>query len=92
MQKTAKCFAEKTIEGKVISKLSVRKESLSMDYISDYQEKMLELIKKYYKEEYDELIGAPLLSVLDHLDYLEEKYPTLEEFENNYCKKLSKRA
>lgn len=61
-----------------------------MDYLSTNQEKMLELIKKYSKEEYDELMGAPLLSVLDHLDYLEEKYPTLEEFENKYCKSLAK--
>lgn len=59
-----------------------------MDYTPENQKKMLDLIKKYSKEEYDELMEAPMLAVLDHLDFLEGKYPTLEEFEEKYCKQL----
>ena len=59
-----------------------------MEYLSDTQAKMLDLIKKYSPEEYDDLMDSDLAYVLDHMNDLEEKYPTLEQFENEYCKKL----
>lgn len=50
--------------------------------VSEYQEKLLELIKKYDPEEYEDLMNCPYGGIVeDHLDFLAEKYPTLEEFE-----------
>lgn len=55
-----------------------------MEYVTEYELKMLDLIKKYSEEEYEELTNAPMTYTVDHLDWLGDKYPTLEEFEK-YC-------
>lgn len=54
--------------------------------IRKYYQQMLNLIRKYDKSEYNELMHSDSTVVLDHLDWLEENYPTIEQFEEEYCK------
>ena len=58
-----------------------------MEYSSDYELKLLNIIKEYSQEEYESLINAPQMVTVDHLEVLAEKYPTEEEFRKEYCEK-----
>lgn len=56
-----------------------------MEYNSEYELKLLEIIKEYSQEEYDSLVNAPQVITTDHLEVLAEQYPTEEKFRKEYC-------